>query len=599
MKTACSIKNGSLSTFVIKVNDTIIPDENRVFSIEVEKAINRIAKAKITLRDGEPDTGTFKASSSSTFVPGGKITIEAGYDNQNQPIFKGIITGQTIKVNDEIGSGLVVECRDEAVKMIVGRKSLTYSQKKDSAVIESIISNYSGIKASVTPTEIEWPELVQYYATDWDFVLSRAEVNGLIVIVNNGEVDVIKPGADTSSVLIITYGDNLMGLDADLNAITQLKEAKATGWDYKTQELSSGSALNDHKGPGNLSSEELAGVIGLSAYDLQTTAPLNESDLMNWSKGQLIKSEYAKIRGTLKFQGSALVNPGKYVTLKGCGDRFNGNHLIDGVYHNISDGNWITDITVGLSPIWFTQEPDVMSPPAAGLLPGVQGLFNGTVKQIYEDPDEQYRVLVDVPLFDKNGAGLWARLTNFYATSGAGSFFFPEIGDEVVLGFLNEDPRYPIILGSLYSSTKHKPYDGLEPNEKNSIKAIVSKSGIAIEFNDETKVLSLTTPEKNTLVLSDEDKQIMLKDQNGNSIELSESGITIKSEKSITIEADESIDIKGSMGVKITADSGDVETNGLNIKQSADAEFSAEGSASAQINGGAETTIKGALVMIN
>lgn len=599
MKSSCSLKSGSLTTFVIKVNDTIIPDENRVFSVEVEKAVNRITKAKITLRDGEPDTGTFKASSSKTFVPGGKITIEAGYDNQNKPIFKGIITGQTIKVNDEIGSGLVVECRDEAVKMIVGRKSLTYSQKKDSEVIQSIIANYSGLKASVTATEIEWPELVQYYATDWDFILSRTEVNGLIVIVNDGEVTVVEPGADTSSVLTITYGDNLMGLDADLNAITQLKEAKATGWDYKSQELSSGSAPNTYSGPGNLSSEELAKVIGLSQYELQTTAPLDETDLTNWSKGQLIKSEYAKIRGTVKFQGSEVVIPGKYITLKGCGDRFNGDHIIDCVYHNISDGNWITDVTLGLSPIWFTQEPDVMSPPASGLLPGVQGLFNGTVKKIYEDPDEQYRILVDVPLFDTNENGIWARLTNFYATSGAGAFFFPEVGDEVVLGFLNDDPRYPIILGSLYSSTKHSPYEGLEPNEQNSIKAIVSKSGIALEFNDETKVLSLITPQKNTIVLSDEEKQIILKDENGNSIELSESGITIKSEKSITIEANESVDIKGSIGVKISADSGDVETSGLNIKQSADVEFSAEGSASAQINGGAETSIKGALVMIN
>ena len=55
---------------------------------------------------------------------------------------------------------------------------------------------------------------------------------------------------------------------------------------------------------------------------------------------------------------------------------------------------------------------------------------------MYEDPDSQFRILVSVPLFDPNGEGIWARLTNFYSTNGAGIFFLPEVGDEVVLGFL-------------------------------------------------------------------------------------------------------------------------------------------------------------------
>ena len=175
---------------------------------------------------------------------------------------------------------------------------------------------------------------------------------------------------------------------------------------------------------------------------------LENTDLNNWSKAQIVKSEYSKIIGEAKFQGTNLIDPGKYMTFNGLGDRFNGDYLISGVVHDLSDGNWISEVSLGLSPIWFTEEPDVMAPPASGLLPGARGLLNGTVKQIFGDPDSQYRILVDIPLFDTNGSGIWARLSNFYSTSGAGAFFLPEVGDEVILGFLNEDPRFPVILGS-------------------------------------------------------------------------------------------------------------------------------------------------------
>ncbi|PTX64055.1 Rhs element Vgr protein [Kordia periserrulae] len=599
MSASTNIDSGGVVTFDIKTNGSVIPDAMDIQSVEVEKGVNRISTARVVVIDGNPGKETFEASSSSTFVPGNTITIEAGYDSSNKTIFKGIITKQSIRIHGAEGSVLVVECRDEAVKMIVGRKSVTYSKQKDSDIISTIIGNYSGLSADVTATSTQWDEQVQYYTTDWDFVLSRAETNGMIVTTLNGKVSVFPPDNDTSSVLEIAYGNNLLEFNASLDSVTQLGSAKATSWDYTQQQTASGEATVSYAGPGNLSSKKLSEVVGLSEYDLQTTTPLESSDLTNWSKAALVKSAYSKIRGDVKFQGSDLVDPGKYITLAGLGDRFNGDHIISNVHHLIGHGNWITEVGIGLSPVWFTEEPDVMSPPASGLLPGVQGLFNATVKKMYEDPDSQYRVLVDIPLFDPNGEGLWARLTNFYSTSGAGTFFMPEVGDEVVVGFLNEDPRFPIILGSMYSSSNNKPFEGLDPNENNTIKAFVSKSGINIQFDDENKILTLQTPSKNTAIFSDEDKQITIQDQNDNSIVMSESGITIKSPKDITIEATQNLTLKGNTGVTIESSGGDVQIKGMNIKQSADMEYSAEGSMTASLQGGTQTTIKGAMVMIN
>lgn len=599
MSTTTDIKSGGLVTFSIKVNGGVIPDSDHIISVTVEKAVNRIASARIVILDGDAATGNFEASSSSTFVPGNEVTIEAGYDSENKVIFKGIITKQSIRIDGINGSVLEVECRDKAIRMIVGRKSLTFAKKKDSDIISSIIGTYKGLSAEVTSTNTEWPEQVQYYTTDWDFIRARAEANGFVVSTLNNKVTVFPPDKDTSPVVTIEYGNNLLEFNADLNAVTQLGAAKASSWDFNTQKVVSEEVSNTYAGPGNLSSKKLSEVVDLSKYEVQTTVPLQAPDLTNWSKEALVKSAYSKIQGEVKFQGSNLVEPGKYLTLDGLGDRFNGDHFISRVAHFISDGIWTTGAAIGLSPIWCTQEPDVVAPPASGLLPGVQGLFNGTVKKMYDDPESQFRILVDVPLFDQSGAGIWARLTNFYSTNGGGVFFMPEVGDEVILGFLNEDPRYPIILGSVYSNATLKPASDYTPEEKNPKKAIVSKAGITVEFDDENKIFTIKTPSNNTVILNDKDKSITIKDENSNAIVMSSDGITIKSAKTITLEADQNVEIKGAQGIKVASSGGDVETTGNNIKETANMQFTAKGSMTAQVEGGAELTLKGAMVMIN
>lgn len=594
-----NITSEGIVTFVVKADGNAIPDESRVYSIKVEYAVNKISTAKIVILDGDVSTGTFEASSSDTFLPGIEISIEAGYDNNNKIIFKGIITEQTIRIDDIIGSALIVTCRDEAIKTTVGRKSKTFTDQKDSDIWRSIIGDYSGLSEDISSTNLIWPQQVQYDTTDWDFILARAEANGLIVKTINGKVSVEKPDNDTTSVLTIKYGDNLYEFHANLNAISQLKNVKSSSWDYANQELIQKETVNTHSGPGNLSSNTLSKVVGLKTFDLESPAPIKNDSLENWNQAQLVKSNYSKIQGKLKCQGTSIVTIGNYITLKGLGDRFNGDHFVSKVVHNISDGNWMTTCAIGLSEESFTKQNKTKANPPSGLLSGVHGLFTATVKNIDEDPENQYRVLVDIPLFNASGDGLWARHSSFYASNNAGAFFMPEIGDEVVVGFLNEDPNFPIILGSLYSNPNLKPSEGLNPNKNNSTKAIVSKSGIAISFDDENQIFTITTPDKNTIVFSDADKQITIQDQNSNTITMSKTGIALKSPKSISIDSEEKVSIIGAQGISLKAQGGDVNVEGVNIQHNANLEFSAEGSASASMESSGSLTLKGAMVMIN
>lgn len=590
-------KDGGLATWTISVNGTAISTDYVVVSIEIEQSANRIARATIVIADGDGPTQNFAVSSASTFVPGAGITIELGYDSTNTQVFSGIITGQSLSLAAGLASNLEVECRDKAVMLTVGRKSSAYAKSKDSDAISTILSN-AGLTADVTATTAQLESLVQYDSSDWDFIVSRSEVNGLLVLTQNGKVKVFDPLNQSSPSVTITQGIDLFGFTGTLDAVGQLDKVTANAWDSSSLQLISGTASASFAGPGNLTTKKLAGDMSQAAFNLQTAGAETSDGLTGWAKAQIAKSTLAKIIATATIQGRSDITPSQTVKLAGLGDRFNGTHLITGIRHRVRDGNWTCELQLGHERQWFFEDHDVSTPPAAGLLPGIGGLFCGTVLKIDSDPDNAFRIQVEIALFNDKNAGIWARMAHFHATDGAGAFFLPEIGDEVLVGFINADPRFPVILGSLYSK-KRKPNSALTPDSKNSHKALYTKAGSFLDFNDEDKIITLSTPGGNKLVLDDKNGQIQLVDQNGNSIQMESSGITVKSPKDINVQATQAISLKGDTGITAKSSSGDVAATGTNISLTANAQLTAKGSASAEIDGGAQLTLKGAMVMIN
>ncbi len=568
----------------------------QIVSVSVKNILNKIPSAKIVVLDGDMPGQDFPLSNEDTFKPGAAIKINAGYDADENTIFEGVVIKHGIKVLGDNESRLVIECRDKAVAMTVGRKNANYIDSKDSDVITALISNYAGLTTDVEATTIEYKELVQYYCTDWDFMLSRAEVNGLLVSVAAGKVTVKPPQMSIAAELKVTYGADLIEFQADLDSRHQLAEVKGVSWDVKTQAV-----IEEPVGPatlneqGDLDSATLAGVIDLKSFRLQTVAPMDKAALKQWAGGQQLKAGLSRICGRMKFQGSAKALPGSLIELEGVGKRFNGAVFTTAVKHEIANGNWITEAEFGMSPEWLTDQPDVVAPAAAGILPGVEGLQIGVVKKLDEDPDGQYKVQVTVPVMQATTEGVWARLLSFYGSLGIGAFFVPEIGDEVVLGYFNNDPSSPVILGSLYSSSRKPPY---ELTADNFIKALVTKSNLKLEFDDENKVITLTTPENNRVIISDKDKSILLQDQNDNKVELGPDGIVLDSPKDIKISAKGKVTIDAVGTIRMTSKA-DVAVEGMNVNHTAKIGFVAKGSASAELSASGQTTVKGAMVMIN
>ncbi len=585
----------NLTSFNILSEGTAIPETYEILEIRIERHINRIAEAEIILLDGSAADQTFDVADSNTFVPGAEIEIKLGYQNQNESIFKGIVVKQLIKVEEGQGAKLQVICKDKALTLTVNRNNAIFTDSTDSDIISKIASN-ANLSTEVTSTQTTHKEIVQYYTSDWDFIVARAEVNGMVVITNNGKLTVAKPDVSSTPALQLQYGYDIIEFDGELDASHQFSEVQSNSWDMSTQKVinasSSEPTVNEQ---GNITGSKLADVLNAGTINLNSSTAISQDAIQTWANATLLKSRLSRLKGSVTFQGSSKAVVNSTIKLIGLGARFEGNAYISGVVHTLAEGRWNTDVKIGFSPDWFVEDHHVSAPSASGLLPGVKGLQTGIVKKIFEDPDNEFRVQVTIPILGAEGEAVWARLGTFYTGgTGIGAYFMPEINDEVILGFMNEDPRFPIILGSVYSSSIAAPET---PDENNTIKTLKTKGELQLKFDDENKVITILTPGGNTMVFSDQDQGITITDQNDNKIEMGTSGITIESQSSLTLKAVQDVNIQG-MSVSIKGDQS-LDASSADVSISGDMSTSISGSASCDVSSDGQMSVKGSIVMIN
>ena len=568
-------------SYEVKVNGTVIPADYNLVSMVLYNSVNRLAQARFIFLDGDASKADFPLSNKPDFLPGTPVEISAGYKGQNELVFKGMVVKHSIKLKENKSTFLMVDCRHDAVKATKVRKNKIFTDQKDSDIFSAILQPY-GISADADDTTVQHKEMVQFNCTDWDMIVSRAEANGMLVIAENEKLKLVRPVLSGDGVMELKFGNNLLEFDAEMDARHQFDTVKALGWDAANQEAAEaeGGAPAGLQQQGNVSSSGLASATGDSTINHKTSALISETELRAWADGQQMKYSLSKIRGRAKCQGSAKLKPGALVSLQGVGERFNGKTLIAAVRHEINQGNWLTDVEFGLSPALFIKEHDVNAFHAEGMLPGVNGLQIGVVTQIENDPMGEDRVLVKLPLVDADAEGIWARQSLLDAGDGRGSFFRPEVGDEVVLGFINDDPRHAVMLGMLNSSAKPAV---LQAKDTNHEKGFVTREKMKIWFNDEKKIIEIATPGGNSLQLDEDQKQISIKDQNGNEITMSKDGIVIKSVKDITLDG-----ASGKIGI-----------SGKELEASGSTTAKVKGSSSAEISSSGTTTVKGSSVMIN
>ncbi len=175
---------------------------------------------------------------------------------------------------------------------------------------------------------------------------------------------------------------------------------------------------------------------------------------------------------------------------------------------------------------------------------GYGGFFYGVYPSVIidiVDPEGQGRVEIKLPWSpDGDGEGyiVWARLATFMAGSNRGSWFIPDIGDEVLVVFEGGDPRHPYVIGALWNG-QDEPPENMDGAGNNHIKKLRSRNGVQITLDDADgqERLVLETPGGQVVTLKDGPGVIEVKDSNGNSVTMDSGGITVNASAIVEINA--------------------------------------------------------------
>ncbi len=517
-----------------------MPLDYEVLSVDVHVEANRIPWAEICFLDGDAALRKFRISESGDFDLGVEVELTIGYVNQpdtHAPVFKGIVTRHAVEF-DHRGFLLRVELRHAAHLMTQQRKSAAFAKQNDAAVIGALSKPYKAHfnVALGMLTGSMHPELVQYHASDWDFMMSRCQANGWIVVMDGANLKILaEPYASgpTHPNNVLDYNAlEIFAIELALDGSEQYESATAQGYDYATLTaaaavVAKGTTLN----PGTAKPGALKSLSAGQTQTLFSGTVLSPDELKAWAGGTISRSRLAFFRGRMELMGDAKIQAGKPCEIKGIGSKFDGKSFIAGVRHRLTVAGWSTDVQIGMpATAYGAQGKPIVDALAAGLVPGVNGLQIGVVQAFEQDAGGQHRVRVYLPAMGKKENLIWARMCMPTAGKGAagsrGMLFWPEEGDEVIVGFLNDDPRAAVVMGSLFNNTNAPlfPRDG-----KDQKKGLITKGGSKLVFDDQEEDILIATKEQFEVQINEKKKTFRIQHMKGKALfTLDEKGILLQ-----------------------------------------------------------------------
>jgi len=175
---------------------------------------------------------------------------------------------------------------------------------------------------------------------------------------------------------------------------------------------------------------------------------------------------------------------------------------------------------------------------------GYGGRFYGSYPALVRDirdPDGQGRVKVALSWSpDGSGSGYeaWARLATMMAGNNRGSWFIPDVNDEVLVTFLGGDTRFPCVTGAFWNGQDQPPHS-MDGAGNNYQKVLRSRNGVMMTLDDTSgqEQMILETPGGQKITLQDGPGSITVMDSNGNSITLNTSGVTVQTSSTVTVQA--------------------------------------------------------------
>lgn len=527
-----------------------------------------------------------------------------------------LVTGEVTAVELEFdGTGTFTTIRgyDASHRLFRGKHTRAFTQTtaSDAAVA---VARSAGIElGDITSTGTVFDHLAQCGRTDWEFLVGLARRVGFEVTVRENKLDFgpRKPAADAPQAdgttgkdpLVLTFGTDLLRVRSVVTAAEQVAQVQVRGWDVAQKQAIVAEAPAGTKSAvlPTITPADVAATFGSPTYVASDVAYRTqpEADSAATALAEVIGGSFAQIEALVR--GNPRLRADTPICLANMGEPFDGKYLVTATRHRYMPGagGYTTSVSVT-----GREERSLF-----GLSSGTDGgADHGVVVALVSDardPEHLGRVRLTFPWLSEDYVSDWARVAQPGAGKDRGALVVPEVGDEVLVAFEQNDPNRPYVLAGLHNGIDTADSKGPDLIDSGSgavnRRSFVSRNGHRIDLLDEDGktegVLAETGDGRLRLAL----------DKIGTAIELHSDGtVLIQGTRGVVIDGVDSkieltsgeIVLNGKRSVKISGSRGsvDVDTAGVRVQGPS---VKVAASAAAEFKAGGPAVISGALVKIN
>lgn len=542
-----------------------------------------------------------------------KVTVLTADSQTPLALIDGEVTALEVEF-DSVGTFTVIRGYDAAHRLFRGRRTAAYTQVTASDIITTV-TRRAGLKVGqIESTSTVFDHISQLGTTDWEFISGLAREIGYEISVESGAVNFAKPaaattapsptGASTTDPLVLEQGRDLLRFRALVTSAEQVKEVQVRGWDVASKAAlkSTHAATTISAQLNGASPADMAKAFGDPTY-VASDVPYRtqaEVDSVAAALAEQIAGAFAEFEGVAR--GNPKLRAGQAIAINNLGAPFDGKYTITTSRHRYeADTGYTTSFAVT-----GRQERSLYGlANGSGGSSGQAGVVIGQVSDA-NDPQHQARVKLTFPWLSDDYVSDWARTVQPGAGKDRGNLVLPEVGDEVLVAFEQNDVRRPYVLGGLYNGVDTPKAGGVGPVDGGSGKvtrrSMISRKGHRLDLLDDdgrTEGISIKSgDDKLTFVMDSvqtkitvhSDGSVTIEGKNGIVVDAGSGKLEMKASQ-ISMSAQSGVTVDGGAGAVSVQTGADLNLRGTNA--------TLQGSAQTTVRGGAVCTVSAALVKIN
>lgn len=451
-----------------------------------EQRVNNIPSARLLLStEGNSVAALSRCEEEIALCqPGNAMTVSIERGGQWELLFKGVVVEQSLSLL-KTNAQMELLIKHPLALLDSTYRSQVFSNASAESIINGLLSEQNVSCSNRAQMTTVQEQLIQFRCSDWLYVRRLVDEAAAWLLPDFDQVRIVLPSLAPMPDHTLKSTEVNRQLDSEGQSSVfeanwrfsdryQPDKLWLTAWDIGKQDLMVARATAEQLGKDALS-PAAPSPLNKATWVIGSSTSVSQDKLDGLAQSTLQHLQEVGVQGEFQLRGATRYKLGQTLALSEFGRGFDGAGIITAVSHSIDKALWKTTISLGMKGASAEMTP----------LSTVKGLQVGVVASFEADPNELNRLRVTLPVLGDDNNTVWARLAMPYASHDGGFYFYPNPGDEVVVGFFDDDPCFPVIVGSMYNPVNPPP---VSLSQDNKLKGLAFKDkDMLLQFDTSAK----------------------------------------------------------------------------------------------------------------